>query len=78
VRPSIAAALLVVILAGYLKVTTGSYHAGEIVLAMLAVCLPGLSHIGWRWRKHGQGAPCKPRGALPAGLRHLRPTRPRP
>jgi hypothetical protein len=51
VRPSIAAALLVVVLAGYFKATTGSYHAPEMAVAMTAVCLPGLGHAAWRWRR---------------------------
>lgn len=50
-RPSVAAALLIVVLAGYAKVTTGSYHAGAAAFAIIAVCLPGLGYTGWRWRR---------------------------
>jgi hypothetical protein len=51
-RPSVAAALLIVVLAGYAKVATGSYHAGLAALAIIVVCLPGLGYTGWCWRRH--------------------------
>jgi hypothetical protein len=50
-RPSVAAALLIVVLAGYAKVTTGSYHVGVAALAIIVVCLPGLGFTGWCWRR---------------------------
>jgi hypothetical protein len=50
-RPSVAAALLIVVLAGYAKVTTGSYHAGAAAVAIIVVCLPGLGYAGWCWRR---------------------------
>ena len=46
-RPSIAAALLGVVVAGYAKVATGSYHVAGTALAMIAACLPGLGYTAW-------------------------------
>jgi len=48
-KPSIALALLLVLLAGCSKSVSGSFNLGLTAVTIAVLCSPGLGYAGWRW-----------------------------
>jgi hypothetical protein len=53
-RPSIALALLLVLLAGCAKSVSGSFDLGATAVAIVVLCGPGFGYVGWRWLQREQ------------------------
>jgi len=48
-KPSIALALLLVLLAGCAESVSGSFNLGATAVAIVVLCGPGFGYAGWRW-----------------------------
>jgi hypothetical protein len=59
-KPSIALALLLVLLAGCAKSVSGSFDLGATAVAIVALCGPGFGYVGWRWLQREQARDSTP------------------
>jgi hypothetical protein len=53
-KPSIGAALVLVVIAGCAKALTDSYGLPVLGTAVAIACLPGLGYTGWCWRRRAE------------------------
>ena len=59
-KPSIALALLLVLLAGCAKSFSGSFNLGLTAVTILVLCGPGFGYAGWRWLQREQARDVTP------------------
>lgn len=59
-KPSIALALILVLLAGCAKSVSGSFNLGLTAVTILVLCSPGLAYCGWRWLQREQARDVTP------------------
>jgi hypothetical protein len=53
-KPSIALALLLVLLAGCAKSVSGSFNLGLTAITIFVLCGPGFGYAGWQWLRREQ------------------------
>jgi hypothetical protein len=59
-KPSIALALILVLLAGCEKSVSGSFNLGLTAVTIVVLCCPGLGYAGWRWLQREQSRDATP------------------
>jgi hypothetical protein len=53
-KPSIALAVILVVLAGCAKSVSGSFNLGLTAITVVVLCGPGLAYTGWCWLRRDQ------------------------
>jgi hypothetical protein len=59
-KPSIALAVILVVLAGCAKSVSGSFNLGLTLVTILVLCGPGLAYTGWCWLRRDQARDVTP------------------
>lgn len=70
-KPSIALALVLLLLAGCAKSVSGSFNLGLTAITIIVLCGPGLGYAAWQWLRREQARDVTPSrntsGRWPAG-----------
>jgi len=59
-RPSIALAVILVLLAGCQKSVSGSFNPGLTIITVVVLCGPGFGYAGWCWLRREQARDATP------------------
>jgi hypothetical protein len=59
-KPTIALALLLVLLAGCAKSVSGSFNLGLTAITIAVLCAPGFGYVGWQWLRREQARDVTP------------------